>query len=361
MRPSPEVATEGYLIAFSRTNNLKDLRAFFGDSDDVFLVDSRVAPRSKKTRSKNPEESDDTRDQVRDFLIGKPFRVARDAGPYHVVRDLILPRMAAFAELKRFNKDHINSLWRMVEYIRQKWPTYVSEYRNNRRPATEEEIASELSSRFHVVAKVRRKTSSVKRAVPIANTYLTSRLLGFEGMDVVLKGIPDVAVVDSVHEKTLSPVSTRGRQRAKVPSVTDFHQMLGGHVGPRVHRASRVFISSYIAEVETPWVDWSVISEYEGWKKRDKRLDGDWVCPDLDLLIARWDSLGAKERHRRGHALWRSIQEDWEGLRGTVRSRLAYFYRVWRSTQFEAYSTWVGKLSRLRWTEAGDRTLRLPT
>ena len=361
LRPSPEVAMEGYLVAFSRTNNLQDLRAFFADSD-VFLVDSRVAPRAPQTRRKNPQETDSVRDLVRDFLLGEPFHVARDAGPYHVVRDLVLPRMAAFAKLTRLHKDHIDSLSRMLEYARQKWPTYVAEYKKNRRnSATEAEIASELSNRLHVVARVRKDASSVKRAVPITSTYLPSSLLGFEGMDVVLKGFPGVATMDSVHEKTLPPVSTRGSRRAQVPAVADFCRMLGGHAGPRVLRAGLQRKPYYVFEAETPWVDWSLISKHEGWRKRDKRLKDDWVCPDLDSFVERWESFGAKEKRRRGRALWGAVQEAWEKLVGTTRAQLNYFYRDWKPTEFEAFSTWIGKLSLMEWVEAGDGTLRRPT
>jgi hypothetical protein len=361
MRPSPDVAMEGYLIAFSRTNNLKDLRAFFGDSE-VFLVDIRVAPRSPQTRRKNPHESDDIRDRVRDFLIKEPFHVARDAGPYHVVRDLVLPRMAAFAGLKRLDRERANTLWRMVEYARQKWPQYVTEHRNYRRKgATEEEIASELSGRFHVVARVVGEAGKVKRAEPISDAYLPTSLLGFESMDVALEGIPGVAVIDAVHEETLPSVRFGGRRRAEPPSVADFLRLLGGGVGPRVYRAQPRGEPYYITEAETPWVDWSVISDYERWKKRDRRLESDWVCPDLDRLKDRWKQLDEAERRRRGQALWRSIQEDWEILSGTVRARLAYLYYNWKATEFEAFSTWVGRLSLMTWVEAGDESLQLPT
>jgi hypothetical protein len=163
------VAADGYLVAFSRTDNLSDLHTYFGESD-VYLVDRKVAPRSAQARNKGPQEDDEVRERVRKFLTKEPLNVAREAGPYHVVHFLVSPRMVALAELDALDTGQIETLRRMVGYVRRKWSSYVSEHRREHtQNAAETDIASKLSDKFYVAANVAEEGGTVKRAALISD------------------------------------------------------------------------------------------------------------------------------------------------------------------------------------------------
>ena len=83
--------------------------------------------------------------RVRDLLTGERFDVASEAGPYHVITHLVLPRMTALASHDTLDDREAETLWRMVEYVRQKWPSYTSLYRSRRnRSADDAAIADKL-------------------------------------------------------------------------------------------------------------------------------------------------------------------------------------------------------------------------
>lgn len=84
--PSPPVSTEGYLVAFSRSDNLSDLQAYFGRFE-IALVDPDLNPRTPSS-GKQDEALQEMRRAVQRLLEGERFRVASEAGPYHVVRNL---------------------------------------------------------------------------------------------------------------------------------------------------------------------------------------------------------------------------------------------------------------------------------
>ncbi|GEM_PF-6985404 len=235
--PSPHVAEDGYMVAFSRSDVLADLETYFGPSQ-VFIVDSNLST----SRRKREIDSAAARQKVHEMLVGEHFRVATEAGPYHVVRNLVIPRMAAARSIGKLTNPQPERLWRMVEYVRQKWPSFISDYRRWRtQTATEADVADWLSGQFVVVAKRYEGRRWRRCALPVGDCYLPAGMLGEDGMDVVLRGREGLAVLDEIHAR---PVGAPGksRERRSRPTITtkiaaDFFRLLSVHVGPRVSAA----------------------------------------------------------------------------------------------------------------------------
>jgi hypothetical protein len=348
VRPSPSVDSEGYVVAFSRSDLTADLNEYLGDSQ-VFLV----ADFFSQSKSKgDPEIADPgVKDAVRRMLELSPFGVAREAGPFHVVWNLVVPRLNALAALESISDEQAEHAWRLIEYVRQKWPSYVSEYKRWRTVrATDDTIAKDLGSKLGVVCVTRAGSRKKRQVRSVLTTYVSSSLLGWDGMDVVLGDIDGVSSIDDIHALPLQ-VKSRGRggrNRGDAPDVVAFLRMLGAPVGPIVAPASLIQLTPR----HFPWVDWTDVP----WRaQRRVGLENNWVSADVAQLARRWPTLGGRARSRRGAALLRCIEADWDRLESSAQATAVYFYRTW--TQLSpAGSSWVGQLALLPFIKsaAGD-------
>ena len=351
VRPSPPIDDRGYLVAFSRSDLTADLEAFIGESQ-VFLVDDFLTPKGRKGER---GADDDALEAIRSMLESPPFGVAREAGPLHVVANLVVPRLSAIAAHSTINDAQADHVWRLVEYVRQKWPTYVSEYkrwRTNR--ATEDAIARELGKKLCVVCTVGSGASRKRIARPASEVYIGKVLLGWEAMDVALSGIPAVPFVDELHARPLrlKAVTKGGRSRTRSPGALDFLRLLGASIGPRVTKRAPTQTTPW----GLSWVDWSGLPA--GSQNR-VALENDWESDDLKLLAERWPSLGHRSRASRGAALLRAIDEDWQRLAPTSTATAQYFYRSWINLR-AAPSSWIGRLRQLDFVRAASGNLRRP-
>lgn len=351
VRPSPPIDDRGYLVAFSRSDLTADLEAFIGESQ-VFLVDDFLTPKGRKGER---GADDDALEAIKSMLESPPFGVAREAGPLHVVANLVVPRLSAIAAHNAIDDAQADHVWRLVEYVRQKWPTYVSEYkrwRTNR--ATEDAIARELGKKLCVVCTVGSGASRKRIARPASEVYIGKVLLGWEAMDVALSGIPAVPFVDELHARPLrlKAATKGGRSRTRSLGALEFFRLLGASIGPRVTK--RAFVQR--TPWAFPWVDWSGLPA--GSQNR-VALENDWDSDDLKLLAERWPSLGHRSRATRGAALLRSIDEDWDRLTPTSTSTAQYFYRSWVDLR-TVPSSWIGRLRQIDFVRAASGSLRQP-
>ena len=353
--PSPEVDDAGYLVAFSRSDIGEDLRQFLGESQ-VFLLDSYLVRQAGNRPRRSSRGGDDVLRAIAAMLEAEPFNVAPEAGPYHVVANLVLPRMAALRARGSLSDEDAQRAWRMFEYVRQKWPTYVSEYRRRRSDrATDVSIAEDLGDKLLVVAHPMGGADRSARLRPLAETYVSSRLVGFDAMDVALAGDEKCFAVSEVHENTLRAKLTRrgGRARTKAPEIVPFLVLLGAPIGPRVEAARQV----EVRPSAIPWVDWSDI--HPGARGR-VGLSGDTSSPDIDRLMTRWPALSARGRAKRSLALYRAIERDWSRLAQAATARAEYFFYQWTHYR-TAPATWVGRLRMVQWMPSMAGTSARPT
>ena len=122
-----------------------------------------------------------------------------------------------------------------------------------------------------------------------------------------------------------------------------------GH-GSRVHRLYRSPRATFRG-----WI-WTAIP---GGAQNRVGLGADWKSDDLARLSARWPSLSDRARARRGAALLRSIEADWDRLQPTAGADAVYYYRTW-TTLRPAASTWVGRLRQLPFLRSGAGGLERP-
>ncbi|MBA2719825.1 MAG: DUF3883 domain-containing protein [Chloroflexi bacterium] len=355
VRPSPAVAADGYLVAFSRSDLTEDLLEYLGESQ-VYLVETFLSPRTDGRRATERSAADaDLLAKVAEMLEDEPFNVAPEAGPYHVVASLVVPRLNALARSSNLSPEQVDRAWRLLEYVRQKWPSYVSEYKRRRNArATEAMIAAEVGPKLFVVASTggpRHRGLSMR---PLAESYLSTDLLGFEAMDVALADDDQVAVIDSVHARPLK-VSIRrrgGRARSPSPSAVEFLRLLGAPVGPRI--SARPL--TQVTPGDLPWVDWAGLPP--GARGR-VGLERDWESTDVGRLAIRWADLSERARARRGAALLRAIEADWVRLKPLASAGAAYFYNSWNPWG-SAPASWAGRLMQLAWLPSVANTLERP-
>jgi hypothetical protein len=362
VRPSPRIAVTGYLVAYARSATITDLRRYFTESE-IHLVDPFLDPTPGVLAARRRGgDQGDVRARVREMLSQEPFRVALEAGPYHVVTDLILPRMAALAQLDGLDATQREQLFRMVEFIRHRWRGYVSDFRRARRTQDEMVIGRQLGESLRIVSRVGSGRAMRYLARPLTSTYLGSSVLGYDGMDVVLAGKPELAVIDDVHAQTLPVPRGRGIQRgvrAQMPPV-EFLRFLGALVGPSVRpRSGEPFgdgrTVTRIGRSEVPWAKWPPISV-----GRPNGIVGDWVSDDISWLVRQWPQLSARQQTRRARALWEVLSADWDRLTSTTRATPAHFYYNWIGDPPEVPASWVGALLSIPWVGAQDRSLRSP-
>ena len=354
VRPSPAVDADGHMVAFSRSDLSADLREYLGESQ-VHLVEPFLSPQSRRRGRRSGDMTTDITDII-EMLEAEPFNVAPKAGPYHVVSTLVIPRLNALAQEASLEPMQVERAWRLLEYVRQKWPTYVSEYRRRRSVrATEAAIAGELGLRLSVVARVGRRRSQVLRLRPVTETYVSSEMLGWDGMETVLADDASLAVIDAIHAKPLRVTIKRrgGRSRSAAPAALDFLRLLGAPIGPRVAPKP----PTQVAPHDIPWVDWSQLPT--GARGRVS-LSGDWDSSDVSRLATRWPALSQRDRARRGEALLRSIEADWVRLQPTTTALARYFYSTWTYYAATA-STWVGRVRDMAWLPSLAGTLERPT
>lgn len=361
IRPSPRIALTGYLVGYARSATLTDLRRYFTESE-IHLVDPYLDPTPGVLAARRRGgEQGDMRVQVREMLAQEPFRVALEAGPFHVVSDLILPRMAALAQLNALDDGQCEQLFRMVEFIRHRWRGYVNDYRRAHRAPDETSIARQLGQSLRIVARVGHGRSQRRMARALASTYLSSSMLGHGGMDVVLGGKPDLAVIDDIHARAIPVPRGRGIQRGKRAQMppTDFLRFLGAMVGPHVHpRSGEPGIDGTVTRIwqsQMPWVTWpqSAIGRPTG-------ILNDWDSEDVAWLVDRWPAVSARQQSRRARALWAVVDADWGRLGPTTRATPAHFYYNWVSDPPEVPSSWVGQLGSIAWVGAQDGSLKRP-
>lgn len=352
VQPSPPVDEHGYVVAFSRSDLSSDLNAYLGESQ-VFLVDEFLSPTSQR---RVRGSGDDPHTAIREMLEAEPFGVAREAGPFHVVASLVIPRLNALARHDALSDDQVLQAWRLVEYVRQKWPTYVSEYRKWRSVrATDDAIARELGGQLHVVATTGTGRRLRQQLRPLTSVYVGSALLGWDAMDVALGGEDGPAFVHEIHARLLRVRVARrgGRTRGEVPTIVDLLKRLGAPVGPRVLRVPL----TQVRPSAVPWTDWT---DLPAGARGRVGLEEDWDSSDIARLAARWPSLGRRAQAQRGAALARAIDADWERLREPSTATAAYFYSTWRSLGPTA-SSWVGRLRQLPFLRSVDGPLMRPT
>lgn len=360
--PSPRIALTGYLVGYSRSATLTDLRRYFTESE-IHLVDPFLDPTPGvlAARRRGGDRSD-MRAQVREMLAQEPFRVALEAGPYHVVTDLIVPRMAALAQLDHLDDGQREQLFRMVEFIRHRWRGFVNDYRRARRTQDEGVIARQLGDSLRIVARVGQGRTRRLVARPLTSTYLNAAMLGHDGMDIVLAGKPDLAIVDDIHARTIPVPRGRGIQRgarAQMPPV-EFLRFLGGLVGPHVRvRSGDAFgngrVVTGIGRAEMPWIKWPRSAS-----GRPAGIVDDWVSDDVSWLVEQWPSMSARQHERRARALWTVLEADWDRLGPTIRATPAHFYYTWVADPPQVVTSWVGLLGSIAWVGALNRSLQRP-
>jgi len=355
VRPSPTVDEDGYLVAFSRSDITEDLRAYLGESE-VHLLDTFLTRQSEgRGASRRAANSQDALSRIAAMLEAEPFNVAPEAGPYHVVASLVIPRLNALARKESLTSTEVDRSWRMLEYIRQKWPSYLSEYRNRRnKSASDSTIAAELGPKLFVVAQAPPSVEG-RRLRALTQTYLSSALVGFDAMDVALEDDHDLSVIDAVHAKTLGVTIRRagGRSRTKPPTPVEFLKLLGAPLGPRVQAASFTQLSPR----DIPWVDWS---DLPAGARGRVALARDWESPDVARFATRWAGMSTRTRRRRGTALLQAIEADWPRLSATSEAAAQYFYSSW-NTYETVPSTWVGRLRQTAWLPSQAGTHEYPT
>lgn len=358
--PSPIVSDAGYLVAFSRSDNLEDLRTFFGDSQ-IYLIDRYLTPPRSERKRTVDDGAQDARGRVRRLLEAEPFGVAPEAGPYHVVNHLVLPRMRALSREEHLSSAQTDQLWRLFEYSRQKWPSYVAGYRRWRSDKEDVELAASMGSELMVVGVETLGRTVRHHAVPANRAYLSSALLGHDGMDVVLSGLPGIDVIDPIHSRVVSTRSRRrgGRRGGRVMSSVEFLRHLGAPVGPRVERNPH-WTQSYRVHEMSPhdidWVDWSGVPHARG----RVGLQDDWVSADIDRLAERWPSFGRKNQLKRARALWQSLQADWDRLDTSAYAQPVFFYYQWNPLGGPTSASWVATLRRFAWVRAESGELVPP-
>jgi hypothetical protein len=355
VRPSPTVDEDGYLVAFSRSDITEDLRAYLGESE-VYLLETFLTRQTDgRGASRRAPRNQDSLSTIAAMLEAEPFNVAAEAGPYHVVASLVVPRLNALARKESLSSTEVGHAWRMLEYVRQKWPSYLSEYRKRRnKSASDSAIAAELGPQLFVVAQARPPVEA-RRLQPLTETYLSSALVGFEAMDVALEDDPNLSVIDAVHAKALRVTIRRagGRSRTKPPPLIEFLKLLGAPLGPRVQGAAFTQLSPQ----DIPWVDWSNLPA--GALGR-VGLDSDWDSPDVARLATRWARMSTRTRQRRGAALLRAIEADWPRLSTMAGASARYFYYSWNDYG-TVPSTWVGRLRQTAWLPSQAGTHEYPT
>lgn len=359
VRPNRRVATpptsgdRRYVVAYSRSDNLADLQSYFGESK-IFLVESFLHPEGQSGVARAQVT------ELQQFLEATPFLVAGAAGPYHVITHLVLPRMAALGSGRPLSAAEQHELWRMVEYVRNKWPSYLSDYRSRRSVrATDDAILADIAPKIRVVAEVSDGKRTAIEASSAGNLYIPASLLGHRGMDSVLEGMPGLGLVSAIHGRGIASRPQRGGRRSgPIPDIVTFLRLMGASIGPRLKARS---VSEYAGDFETPaqypWVDWSELPPES--RGRVNLLD-DWDSTDLRWYAAHWPAWGKDRRRRRTKALLQVTQADWDRLAPTTRARPAYFYTVWRFLADRCLSSWVGNLATTEFFMATDSTWSRP-
>lgn len=351
VRPAPSVHLKGYLVAFSRSDNIDDLSQFF-DSSDLRLV-GLPAPQAAADEAQR-----EAYQRVRAMLHHPRFHVALEAGPYHVVNDLVLPRMSALADGAELTRSDQRRLWRMVEYVRQKWPTYLAEYRRNRSNKSESQIAAELSPRMRVVAVTTGRGPRPMVARSLTATYLPGSMIGHAGMDSVLAGRAGVYFISEIHARPLRTLSQpRRRRKTPSPSPVNFLRLLGAPIGPLVEAVDKHWEGVVLVTREqVPWVDWM---SSDWW--RPLGLRDDWRSPDLTWFVEKLESWSKRQRKVRALALWECLQDDWTRLAPMARTAALFKYYGWGNTvEGEAATSWLGVLWMSHWVRAMDGSWQLP-
>lgn len=358
--PSPAISTEGYLVAFSRADNLEDLQAFFGASQ-IYLIDSHLtAPRARQREADDAAQA--ARRRVRGLLEDDRFGVAPEAGPYHVINHLVLPRMRALAAADHLSQAQVDQLWRLFEYSRQKWPSYVVGYHRSRSDKEDSELAVAMGDLLMVVASETHGRAVRRRAVAANRTYLSSTDIGHDGMEVALAGLPGIPVVDPIHSRVVSVRTRRrgGRRIGRVMPAGEFIRHLGAAVGPRIERNPgwNAYTNTVhkMSPQEAYWIEWSSVPAARG----RVGLENDWISPDLERLAERWPSLGRRNRQRRARALWQSIEADWHRLGEAGSAQPVSLYYQWNALGDRAAASWVAILRRLEWVRAASGELVAP-
>lgn len=351
--PPPEADNRAYLVTYSRSDNLDDLQRFFGQSR-IHLIDRFLQPELQSGRVKQDLV------EIQEFLEAAPFHVAGEARPYHVINHLVLPRMKATPRDRHLSAIEREELWRLTEYLRNKWPSYVSEYRSRKNiRATEESVANELAEQVCVVSEV----STAGRVEIFARApnelFVPSSFLGHSGMDEALAGMPGLAVVHQIHKNQLTAKARRGGRRAgPVPDVVAFLVRLGAQRGPRIQaRHVSAYAGDYVAPSQFPWVDWSdVPAEFHD---RTNVL-GDTDSEDVRWFADQWPRWGERRRRQRAAAIITAIAADWSRLSPATRGRAAYFWFSWRDAG-SVLSSWMGRLSMLPIVRSPAGTWERPT
>ena len=362
VRPSPTVDLTGYLVAYSRSASLADLHSYF-TATEILVIDRNLEPKPNPPRRASRPEDDAARARVRDLLTSDEFRVAPEAGPFHVVASLVLPRMNALAELDNLHAEQCEQLRRMVEFIRHRWRGYVSDYRRWKNARIDEDqLAAQLGRELKVAARVGSGRRVRVMARPLLLSYLPSALSARARMDVVLAGKPDLAIIDEIHARPLPVPRIRGVRSALRAQMEpgDFLKFLGAPIGPRITQAGGVAVAgSYIRPLsrqQARWVAWS--SATYG---RSTGLRDDWVSDDIDWFVTQWSGWSERQRALRGRALFASLSSDWERLAKTATCQPVYFYYQWNDYGPRVAATWIGRLRELAWIPSADGQLREPT
>ncbi len=360
--PSPAVDLRGYLVAYARSGSLADLHSYF-TATEVLLLDHALEPRPESARRSDESELDRARARVRDLLTSDRFHVAPEAGPYHVVVSLILPRMNALAALDALDEGQRDQLRRMVEFIRHRWRGYVSDYRRWKSARMDEtQLARQLGAEIKV--SVLQGTGRSRRAVarPLATAYVPSSMNPGAQMDIALAGSPALATIDDVHARALPVPRVRGVRhgtRAQMDPEA-FLRFLGAPLGPRITSIGGEPAAGGLVHRlgwgEARWATWPTAA-----LGRPHGLLKDWTSDDVAWLIESWPEWSSRQRERRGRALWGSIAADWDRLAPMAVAQPVYYYYQWNVAGAATMASWLGQLSQLDWVPAVDRSLRPPT
>ena len=354
--PSPTVDLTGYLVAYSRSASLADLHSYFTASE-ILLVDRNLEPKPDPPRRTSRPEEDEARTRVRGLLTSDEFRVAPEAGPFHVVANLVLPRMKALAELGGIDEPQCDQLWRMVEFVRHRWRGYVSDYRRWKSArAEEDQLAEQLGRDMKVAARVGSGRHARVVARPLPLSYLPKALNVRAQMADALTGKPDLAVVHEIHARALPVPRVRGVRRALRAQMEpgEFLRYLGAPIGPLVVVGVAGAVQQ-MSRSQAPWAAWSTASH-----GRPTGLRSNSVSDDIDWFVAQWGTWSDRQRALRAKALWAAMAADWVRLSDTVTAQPVYFYYQWNDDGPRSASTWVGRLRTLPWVPSAAGTLRPP-